>query len=255
VSAALRSDDAATARQAVMEGQASWLMTAYLSRKSGGPAEIPAAVLDLMAHTVENNPEQFPVLFHAPPYIRESLVFPYSDGLLFQDAIFKKLGREAFSEVFRHPPVTTQQIIHPDVYLAGTAPRTPRPPPVSDAQQFRTLAVGTLGELDYRILLGQYAGKEASEGLVPHLRGGGYQVYEHKRDGHAVLSYASVWDTPESAARFLEIYDRVLRGKWKNVEVTSQASSRLDGHSDAGLFRVWVDGATVNHLEGIKTGD
>ncbi len=255
VSAALRSDDAATARQAVMEGQASWLMTAYISRKGGGPADVPDVVLDLMAHTIENNPEQFPVLFHAPPYIRESLVFPYSDGLLFQDALYKKLGRDAFSEVFRRPPVSSRQIIHPDVYLARTAPRTPRPPPLPAAREFDTLAVGTLGELDYRILLSQYAGKETADALAPHLAGGAYQLYEHKGDGYAVLAYASTWDTPATAAGFFEQYPKVLRGKWKQLEITSQTSSRLEGRGDAGFFRVWMDGATVYHLEGLKNAD
>ncbi len=251
ISSSLRSDDAATARQAVMEGQASWLMTAYISRKSGAAPEVPDAVLDLMAHAVENTPEQYPVLFQSPPYIRESLVFPYSDGLLFQNAVYKKLGRQAFSEVFLHPPVSTAQIIHPDAYLARTAPRTPRPPPVPAPREFRTLMEGTMGELDYRILLSQYAGKESADSLAPHLAGSSYALFEHKRDGHPVLAYASSWDTPESAGKFFEQYLRVLRGKWKNLEIQAQTPTRLEGHGDTGDFRAWIEGATVNHLEGL----
>ena len=41
----LRSDDSATARMAVMEGQASWLMAAYLSKQAGGGSDVPPAVL------------------------------------------------------------------------------------------------------------------------------------------------------------------------------------------------------------------
>jgi hypothetical protein len=253
VSAGLRSDDAATARQAVMEGQATWLMTAYISRKGGGPAEVPDAILDLMAHSVENNPSQYPVLFHAPPYIRESLIFPYADGLVFQNALFKKMGRASFAEVFRHPPVSTQQIIHPDLYLAHQGPQIPRPPPIPAARDFRMLAEGTLGELDYRILLSQYGDQGTAAALASHLAGGSYQLFENKRNGFPVLAYASVWDTPESAARVFEQYPDVLRGKWKNLQIQSQTATRVEGRGDAGYFRVWLDGAAVNHLEGWKS--
>jgi hypothetical protein len=249
----LRSDDAATARQAVMEGQASWLMAAYLAKKAGGPAEVSDSVLDLMAHSAENTPEQYPVLASAPLYIRESLVFPYQDGILFQDAVRRKLGREAFSELFLHPPVSTQQIVHPDRYLTHVAPRIPDPPPVPGARDFRRLADGTLGELDYRILLSQYIGKRAGVELAAHLAGSSYQLLEHKRDRFPVLAFASTWDTPQSAANYFEHYLQVLRGKWKTLEIQSQTASRVEGRGDTGFFRVWIDADTVRHLEGWKS--
>src|SRR5260370_3670389 len=55
------SDDDSTARLAVMEGQASWLMTAYLSKESTGHAAVPPGVLDLMTHALENTASQDPV--------------------------------------------------------------------------------------------------------------------------------------------------------------------------------------------------
>src|SRR5277367_6812531 len=201
ISEGMRSDDGATARQAVMEGQASWLMTAYLSKKSGGPGEVSDAVLDLMTHTMESSPEQYPVFSKAPPYIREMLVFPYSDGMLFQNAIFQKLGRDGFSEVFRHPPVSTQQIMHPESYLLHLAPRIPDSPKPPAPREFRELAGGTLGELDYRILLSEYLGKEEGTALAAHLSGSSYELFEQKSGRFPLLTYASTWDSPESAAK------------------------------------------------------
>ena len=99
-----RSDDGSTARLAVMEGQASWLMTVYLSKLSTGQAALPPGVLEMMSNAVENSASQYPVFSKAPLYLRESLVFPYTSGMLFQDAIYEKLGKESFSEVFRRPP-------------------------------------------------------------------------------------------------------------------------------------------------------
>jgi hypothetical protein len=51
----------------------------------------------MMKKSIEGSAaQQYPVFSQAPLYIRESLVFPYSDGLAFQDAVFRKLGSEAF---------------------------------------------------------------------------------------------------------------------------------------------------------------
>jgi hypothetical protein len=253
ISEGLRSDDAATARQAVMEGQASWLMTAYLSKKSGGPGEVSDAVLDLMTHTMEASPEQYPVFSKAPAYIREMLVFPYSDGMLFQNAVFQKLGRESFSEVFRNPPASTQQIIHPDRYLAHVLPQIPDPPQPPKPREFRKLAVGTLGELDFRILLAQYLGKQNGVELASHLRGSSYELLEHKHAGFDVLAYASIWDSAETAAKFLDQYVQVLRGKWKQLDLESQTATEIEGRGGGGYFRVWTEGATVKHLEGLRS--
>ena len=132
----MRSDDSATARQAVMEGQATWLMAAYMEREGGGKAEVPKSVLELMKKSIEGSAaQQYPVFSQAPLYIRQALVFPYAEGLSFQDAVFQKLGREAFSEVFLHPPANSGQILHPERYFeqggdwrvaTPDAPRLPR---------------------------------------------------------------------------------------------------------------------------------
>ena len=98
----------------------------------------------------------------APLYIRESLVFPYNRGILFQDAVFRKLGRRGFDEVFDHPPVSTQQILHPETYFSKQTPDHDRRPTLDAAlgkpaaKQFRVLADGVLGEFDVSALLRQY---------------------------------------------------------------------------------------------------
>ncbi len=250
----LRSDDSATARQAVMEGQATWLMAAYISREGGGKPEVPEAVLDMMKKSIEGSAaQQYPVFSQAPPYIRESLVFPYADGLSFQDAVFRKLGREAFSEVFTRPPASSGQILHPDRYLGHGGAVVPNLPLLPEAREFRKLADGTLGELDFRILLSQYTTAGEGEALAAHLSGGSYQLVEHKREKFPVLEVASAWDSPEWARKYFGQYVRVMQGKWKKLEVAKQTPELVEGRGDSGYFRVWIDGDMVNQIEGWKT--
>jgi len=237
-----------------MEGQATWLMAAYISREGGGKAEVPEAVVELMKKTIEGSAaQQYPVFSQAPLYIRESLVFPYAEGLSFQDAVFRKLGKEAFSEVFVRPPASSGQILHPDRYLGKGGAISPVPPPLPQAREFRKLADGTLGELDFRVLLSQYTTAAEGEALAAHLSGGSYQLEEHKREKFPVLGVASTWDSPESARKYFEEYRRVIQGKWKKLEIGQDASERVEGLGDSGYFRIWLDGETVNQIEGWKT--
>jgi hypothetical protein len=249
----MKSDDDATARQAVMEGQATWLMAAYLAKEAGGPPEIPPAMLEMMKKSVESSAGgEYPVFSQAPLYIRESLVFPYADGLAFQDAVFRKLGRDAFAEVFVRPPASSGQILHPERYLEHAGLAIPNPPVTPDAREFRKLADGTLGEFDFRVLLAEYTSAEEGASAAEHLVGGSYELLEHKRETFPVLGVASAWDSPESARTFFELYRRVMQGKWKKLEITSETPGQLEGRSDSGYFRVWVDGVKVNQIEGWK---
>jgi hypothetical protein len=247
------SDDGSSARLAVMEGQASWLMTAYLSKASTGQSEVPPGVLELMSKAVEGSASQYPVFSKAPLYLRESLVFPYTSGMLFQNAVFEKLGQRAFAEVFQRPPQSTQQIIHPEKYLAHVAPEVPLLPAVPGAKQFRKVGDGTLGEFDFRVLLEQYAGKEEAASLAPHTTGGMYALLETKRDHHPVLAFAANWDNADSARAFFAAYRKVLSGKSKSCSFESESATQLDGRNEYGYFRVRLDGKRFESTEGLPS--
>ena len=52
---------------------------------------------------------------------------------------------------------------------------------------------------------------------------------------------------------YFEQYRKVMRGKWKKLDITQETAEMLEGQGDSGYFRVWMDGATVNQIEGWKT--
>src|SRR5262249_5138153 len=114
-----KGDEEATARQSVIEGQASWLSWAYLSARSGGRPEVRAELLERLSKSAGADGDNFPVFSQAPLYIRDSLTFPYTDGMRFQDAVYRRLGSAAFDRLFSEPPLSTQQILHPEKYLAS----------------------------------------------------------------------------------------------------------------------------------------
>jgi hypothetical protein len=247
-------DDADTARQAVMEGQATWLSWAYLFWSRNGRGEVPANRLDELANSAGADG---PVYSSAPLYIRESLVFPYNRGILFEDAVFRKLGRSGFDEVFDHPPVSTQQILHPELYFSKLKPDMTAAPTLETAlgkpgaRQFSTLAEGVLGEFDVSALLRQYIEAAPGAAEATHFRGGSYRLYENKHDKHPVLTFVVDWDSPEAAETFLALYRQVLKGKWKRLEITAQTATGFSGTGDSGKFQVRLMGNAVQALEGL----
>lgn len=248
------SDDGETAREAVMEGQATWLMWAYTSKIGGGPGEPPEMALKLLGSTSQAADAQYPVFANAPLYMRESLVFPYTSGLLFQNAIYKRDGKESFSEVFKKPPASTQQILHPEKYVEDVAPADPKTPEPPHAKRYRELASGNVGEFDHSLLLRQY-GEDADEAakIASHWRGGSYRLLEGKKDKNShVLCYAVKWDSSEMAHRYFGLYEKVLHGKWKAMKVSRRDDGVLAGTGDDGDFVVRLDGDTVSSLEGLE---
>src|SRR6266571_4460389 len=120
-----KSDDSELARMAVMEGQATWLMTEALARRAGQSVSSNPALLDVMSGGAETGSAQFPVFNSVPLYLRETLVFPYTEGARFQNAVYGRMGQSAFAEIFRRPPNTTQQILHPAKYFDHVEPTAP----------------------------------------------------------------------------------------------------------------------------------
>jgi hypothetical protein len=243
------SDDGSIARMAVMEGQASWLMAEYLARRSGQSLKTSPALLDMMSHA-DTGAEQYPVLAHAPLYIQESLLFPYTAGIRFQNKLYEELGQAAFDEVFLRPPVSSQQILHPDLYRKGVKPTSPRLPELASTRGWRKLAQGSLGELDLSILLRQYAGEEAAQRVAPGWRGGAYRLLENKA-GRTLLLHVSEWSDAETAAEFFRLYQQVLRKKWRRVEVATETGERFVGKSEDGYFLVRRQGVSVSSIEGL----
>lgn len=242
-------DDGAIARMAVMEGQASWLMAEYMARRSGQSLKTSPALLEMMTRA-DTSAEQFPVLAQAPLYIQESLLFPYTAGIRFQHRLYEELGQAAFAEVFRRPPISSQQILHPELYQKGFKPSSPRLPVLAPSRGYRGLAEGAIGELDHSILLRQFAGEDAAKRVAPGWRGGIYRLLENKA-GRTVLLYASEWTDSETAAAFFRLYKRVLRKKWQRVEVSADTGDRFEGKSEDGRFAVRLQGLTVTSVEGL----
>ena len=92
----------------------------------------------------------------APAVIRESMLFPYQEGLRFVRALYQQGGWDAVNRAYRDPPDSTEQVLHPERYLGDRD----RPQAVEVADLSGRLGGGwrsgvglSFGELDARLLL------------------------------------------------------------------------------------------------------
>src|SRR5271156_2457739 len=113
--AAKPNDDAELARESVLEGSAMAGMLEYLLRDKGLkrrdlPDIDPSAFVGDLSDT--------PMLKKAPQFIKDSLMFPYFDGLRFSLTVLRNGGWSGFDAIFAKPPANTQQIMHPSLYPA-----------------------------------------------------------------------------------------------------------------------------------------
>jgi len=85
----LARDEMDTAREAVVEGQATAVMMDYILKPMGKSLVKDPEVLDLVKQQM-NGSENSPVLARAPLLLSESLLFPYREGLSFEQDIWTR---------------------------------------------------------------------------------------------------------------------------------------------------------------------
>ncbi|HYM13576.1 MAG TPA: hypothetical protein VEU62_22740 [Bryobacterales bacterium] len=244
-------DDASTARGAVVEGQASWVMTEYMLRQAGQSLKDSPKLAESTAGLTAEGAKEFPVFGAAPLYMQVTMMFPYTEGMLFQQAVVQKLGAAAFAEVFRHPPVSSQQIIHPDQYFARTVPAKPALPTASLPSGCKKLMEGTMGELDFQILLRQFSSEQEAQRLAPRWRGSRYALWENKKEKRDVLLYSVQWADEADAARYFADYKKAAAKKWKQLRFDADQARSASGSGDDGHFEWRLQGPVFTATEGL----
>jgi hypothetical protein len=246
-------DDAeeSLARQTVVEGQATWLTVEYAARLAGRSLINADTAREFIRPDTDPDDPQYPVFSKAPLYLRATMLFPYEQGEVFQQAVFLHDGQAAFGTLFRKPPLSTSQVLHPERYFAGTAPVVPDLPKPSPGT--KAIVEGVFGEEDMQVLLRQYISLPVAQGLAPGMTGGQYRIDELKKDhARTVLLFATQWDSADSAIAFVNAYETVLEKKWKSVEQGEHDATHISGKSEDGYYRVERNGKTVLAREGFS---
>jgi hypothetical protein len=247
-----RSDESESARMAVVEGQAMWIMIEAMLNRSGLSLTKDSSVLQTMLPLMgKMTASQYPVFEKMPLYMKESLLFPYSAGMLFQQAVIDKQGRDGISAVLRDPPKNTQQILHPEKYLAHEPTATVELPEFEGRAKLKKLTDGDVGEFDFHVLFEQCASKKEADEVAPSWRAGRFELLEQKDTKHAVLHWAALWANPESAQRALALHRKAMEQKSKGLKWSRQSGDQVEGSNQFGSFRIAREGSRLEAIEGL----
>lgn len=185
-------DDRRMAFMSLLEGDATLLMERFLLRRL--PAGEEGAEEPKEREDVGDLSMLAPSIEGVPDVLRDQLVLPYTKGLNFTRFLFRSGGWARVKQAWDRPPQSTEQVLHPEKYLAGE-----RPLPVEIAYQpsgGRLLNQGVLGEM----LLNTLLGDEAAPGLAEGWGGDAFRLFDVS--GKTLLVWRCVWDTPRDAERF-----------------------------------------------------
>jgi hypothetical protein len=245
-------DDAATARRFIAEGDATLVMLLYTVHAFVGDAISPALVTTLRRQIVrlaaldvdalkEQSKEQS-ALFGAmdaeiqksidamddiPPIVLVPLLDAYMKGALVALTAYEHGGWASVDELYRNPPVSTEQVLHPDTKLfpVREAPRRVTLARTADSK----LADNVLGELQWQVYFQLWKSPravEASEGW-----GGDRYTVARRKDGRLIGRIATIWDTAADAQQFAGAYLASLTARFPGAATSEPAAgiARPDG--------------------------
>jgi hypothetical protein len=236
-----RNDDRAIAAGSLIEGEATLVMSDYMMRNPSG-----RMVLDNLSAMFIQNMEE---LAKAPRILRESLIFPYQDGLTFCLAGFQRRGWPAVSEAYQRPPSSTTQILHPEKYYRMREDPIAIEWPDVRFQGKTPHWDNVLGELGTRILFADWHNQEVARNAAGGWRGDRYLSFEN---GEAFV-WKTVWANQGDAAEFFQAEKDLLARRYKAQSPVS-VSRRWESNRPRALRLVMNDRAEVLLIDAASTG-
>jgi hypothetical protein len=201
------------ALQALIEGDASFLEVEWFTNHATS-----RDVADIQEFY--SNYES-PVFDRAPAFMREDFIFPYDAGYAFVEYLYSQGGWQAIDQAYANPPVSTEQILHPERYPDDL----PIPVDLPDlgetlGEGWREIDRGVMGEwytylilafgLDANARLETSRAQEAAAGWG----GDSYVVYINDDSGQTVMVLHTIWESNGDADEFSTAFQEYARGRF-----------------------------------------
>jgi hypothetical protein len=244
--------------QALIEGDAS--LSEYTWFQYHASSQDQQEIINFM------NSLKSPVYDRAPAFLKDDFVFPYSQGLTFVQNLFDQGGWTAVDSAYKNPPVSTEQILHPELYPSDT----PIPVDLPDLTTtlgggWREVSRNQMGEWYTYLILARAANADArlddttAQDAAAGWGGDEYVVLHNDSTGSTAFVMKTVWDTKADAEEFSNAVQQYADIRF-GVPATQQGDtltwSYPDGYSSfyhSGDTTVWIiapDTASAEKLAG-----
>ena len=191
-----RDDEASTGFTGLVEGDAVRIERLYLESLSA--PERKRAELEEMQAGAGIDPD-------LPRILIQLVAFPYVYGPEFAEALFAAGGQARLDAAYADPPTTTEQLLHPELFLAGEKPDEVETPEAEGEE----IDQGVVGELVLLLILNS-AGTSAQRAAA----GWGGDRYIAWRDGDDTCVRINLhMDSPQDDAEVRQALDRLARDR------------------------------------------
>lgn len=195
-----RTIDGDNAFASLVEGDATLAMIGWALEKEGLRLEAltgnPALLRQLLDSAL---PVGGPELEAAPPIVRAPLLSRYLHGVAYCAYLHGRGGFQWIDGAFRHPPESTERILHPERYERGDRLEAVSLPPLPELEASGYLVhdEDTLGELEMSVYFAQGTGQDrnprAAEGW------GGDRIRVYRRGEATAVVWFTTWDDEREA--------------------------------------------------------
>jgi len=236
--------DAELATHALIEGDATLAMTLYVA---SNPARALSFLKSFMA--AETSSQE---LEKAPRALRETLLFPYQEGLTWTRSLYQNGGWAAVSRAFKMLPQSSEQILHPPKYFIHETPVKVLLPDLvpSLGRGWKRIEMDVNGEWSFYLILDEYlksasTSKQAAAGWA----GDRYASYESAK-GQNVYVSLSAWDTEKDAREFFDAYLKRTKLRYADARVISERPRMWAARTSEGDVAIELRGNRVLVVEG-----
>jgi hypothetical protein len=191
-----------------------------------------------------------PVYDSAPAFLKDDFVFPYNQGATFVQDIFSQGGWSAVDAVYKNPPVSTEQILHPNLYPSA------KPIPVTLPDLTTTLGSGwrevsrnQMGEWYTYLILARGVNANArladatAQSAAAGWGGDNYVVLHNDTTGQTAFVMKTVWDTTNDASEFASAFVKYANSRY-GVTGTKQGNTSTWTY-DGGVTTLYLSGDTT----------
>lgn len=200
--------DREIAYHSVLEGEATLVMIGGLYRNLGQSLDALTkddSVIDAMMKAAD---VAGGIPANTPPFLVESMKFPYLDGLRFVIAAYRRGGWDAVDALHTNPPISSEEILHPEIYFARRAAKT------DVASLDRSAYFSThLGEFFWRELVGAESSKGADRSTF---------TIRRDRKNRLTSFVEATWDSDDDAEHFASAYERFLFSRDIHPQISRQ---------------------------------
>ena len=206
--------DAGLALLSLLEGDATLAHTNYLLRfmELSDLLDLNGAEIEIATAELEEFPEA----------LQQELMFPYEAGMSFASGLLLEGDWASLNGAFTAPPTTTEQILHPEKYLAGEAAHEVHLPDLTSelGEGWQLQASNTLGEFLLSNYLDTQLSRSEAKDAAAGWGGDRWALYSDGADGMLLLLVIE-WDAPEELDEFFAAYvewlDARSEGAWERL--------------------------------------